>query len=601
MVPPKKNRGGGRGRGTRGGGGRGRGTGRGPGRPPAPRAGPSPASQSQVDPSSTSASLPPTEVAPASALTPDTSSQSNTVSQGDQDSPVSVSESNPLPSTSSSRSDSDLSSVEKNSSQPPLKFGKLIAPEHQINWAKGVWYNFGYFEKCDEGKYARCMVCSKKASKTLTPIPEVGPEKQPLGIVEIPGASTSKVQHHFYSHHTEYLGEFLEYKLLSETKREERQGAKRKLLGGSDSSGKRQAKLVVSNKNDLALDVKLDPEFQRVWDSALCDFVAETQCSFSMVASDAFKKLIGLLLRKGRYSRLPQFKLKSRQQITRDIEKYSKELSGGIMDILEFFKADMSSIAYSTDCWTSKSNDSFCSLTLTFLTEKNEWIRLVPFEKHFPTRHTGRNIRLAIDKMIQKLKLPPGITQYIIHDNASNAVAAFKAHEGMKQLFCLNHTINLMVGDGMKMKVTGALRDDTTVKEVLDKTQTLAKKIKRSPLLKAEVKQVCAEKGVKFISPKLWQQTRWHSKLGNISSLMRIKPVLNHLFDESNEEVWAELEISKVEWKVLSGVQTCLEKVQVTSRSLESDTSPTAHLVVTKLFELEHSLIKFMTTLSNDR
>ena len=31
-------------------------------------------------------------------------------------------------------------------------------------------------------------------------------------------------------------------------------------------------------------------KIQWVWD-ALCDFVAETQCSFSMVASNAFKKL----------------------------------------------------------------------------------------------------------------------------------------------------------------------------------------------------------------------------------------------------------------------------------------------------------------------
>ena len=95
-------------------------------------------------------------------------------------------------------------------------------------------------------------------NKTLEPLKEVGPEKQPLGIVEIPGASTSKVQHHFYSNHIEYLGEFLEFKLLAETKRDERQGAKRKLLSGVDSSGKRQAKLV-SNNNDLALDVKIDP------------------------------------------------------------------------------------------------------------------------------------------------------------------------------------------------------------------------------------------------------------------------------------------------------------------------------------------------------
>ena len=106
---------------------------------------------------------------------------------------------------------------------------------------------------------------------------------------------------------------------------------------------------------------------------------------------------------------------------------------------------------------------------------------------------------------------------------------------------------------------------------------------------------------MKFISPKLWQATRWHSKLANISSLMRIKPVLNHLFNESKEEIWEELQISTVEWKVLTGVETCLEKVQVTSRSLESDTSPTAHLVVTKLFELEHCLKKFMLDTSNDR
>ena len=285
MVPPKKNRGGGRGRAARGAGGvgRGRGTGRGPGRPPAPRS--SQASRVESASASSSAPFPPArrEAAAAFAPAPDRPTQTNTeTSQGniaDPESGVSVSANLPT------SPPSDLP-----------KFGKLIAPEKQINWAKGVWYNFGYFEKCDGGQsqYARCLICAKKSStdnKTLEPLPDVGPEKQPLGIVEIPGASTSKVQHHFYSHHTEYLAEFLEFKSFADTKREERQGAKRKHLSGVDSSGKRQAKLVVSNNNDLALDVKIDPEFQRVWDSAVCDFVAETQCSFSMVASNAFKKL----------------------------------------------------------------------------------------------------------------------------------------------------------------------------------------------------------------------------------------------------------------------------------------------------------------------
>ena len=58
----------------------------------------------------------------------------------------------------------------------------------------------------------------------------------------------------------------------------------------------------------------------------------------------------------------------------------------------------------------------------------------------------------------------------------------------MKQLFCINHTINLVVSDEMKMNIVGALRDNTIVKDVLDKTQFLAKKIKKSPLIKAKVK-----------------------------------------------------------------------------------------------------------------
>ena len=60
---------------------------------------------------------------------------------------------------------------------------------------------------------------------------------------------------------------------------------------------------------------------------------------------------------------------------------------------------------------------------------------------------------------------------------------------------------------------------------------------------------------MKFISPKLWQATRWHSKLVNISSLMRIKPVLNHLFNEGEEEIWEELQNSTVDGKVLTVVQ----------------------------------------------
>ena len=177
-------------RGNRGRGrGRGRGTGRGLGRPPAPAPSPSPgpSQTSRGDSASSPSPVPPTRETSAPALSSAPSNTEINLTEGYVADPVpSVSANPPTPSTSSS-------------DPGHQKFGKLIAPEHKINWAKGVWYNFGYFVKCDEGAYARCLICAKGASlenKTLDPLPDVGPEKQPMGIVEIPGASTSKVQHH---------------------------------------------------------------------------------------------------------------------------------------------------------------------------------------------------------------------------------------------------------------------------------------------------------------------------------------------------------------------------------------------------------------------
>ena len=185
---------------------------------------------------------------------------------------------------------------------------------------------------------------------------------------------------------------------------------------------------------------------------------------------------------------------------------------------------------------------------------------------------------------------------YVVHDNAANAKLAFKSCSGVTQLFCLNHTLNLVVQDALKSTILGS-----NVKNLLRKTQKLAVQVKKSPKLTEELKSTCKSLKVKYVSLKKSIVTRWHSKLRNVASVLHLKPVLIHLFGEGESEVWSESEISTNEWKILSGVEQCLEFVKMTSKSFESDTEPTSHLVVRKLFELENWLVKFMTDIVNDR
>ena len=127
----------------------------------------------------------------------------------------------------------------------------------------------------------------------------------------------------------------------------------------------------------------------------------------------------------------------------------------------------------------------------------------------------------------------------------------------------------------------------------------IAVKVKKSPLLTQELKTACTETGVSYCSLKKSQATRWHSTLRNIQSLLKLQPALAYLFagnDVSNKD-WkkalSNFSLSALDWKIMKGISTCLEKVMVTSRSFEAEHRSTSNLVVRNLFKLQMFLDTF--------
>ena len=377
----------------------------------------------------------------------------------------------------------------------------------------------------------RCLVCKNAAEvrKQKLDIKLDGDgapvDNQSVGIVRRTDGNTRGMMTHFQSRHVDLLKDVADNKKIQDCKKEENK-SKRKAIDDAVIEGVKlkQSKLTVNKNKDMALDIKPDPKFQKEWDRELTKFVNSTNVSYSLVGGEPFHNLISFLLKKARYSRVPPLKLKGRKQITRDNNNNAKEGHDKMFHILDHFKDKIVSIGFTSDVWSNRDMESFVSLTIQFLTDEMEIIRLVPYTSHFPQRHTGVNIKMKIEKMLEALGLDSNtITKYVCHDNAANCVLGFSLIDDMVQVFCICHTIQLCVRDALKEDVMGV-----SLSKLIKTSHELAKKVKMSGTMTQELKEACKAVGIKYTKLLPAQVTRWFSTEMNIASLLRVQGGVNY-------------------------------------------------------------------------
>ena len=89
---------------------------------------------------------------------------------------------------------------------------------------------------------------------------------------------------------------------------------------------------------------------------------------------------------------------------SRKITEMAKQVSQDINDIIETVKPDLQSVGFTTDLWTSRAGHSYMSLTTHFIDKSWKLHRYTPYIKPFAVRHTGVNIYLELDSMIDALE-----------------------------------------------------------------------------------------------------------------------------------------------------------------------------------------------------
>ena len=121
-------------------------------------------------------------------------------------------------------------------------------------------------------------------------------------------------------------------------------------------------------------------------------------------------------------------KIKSRVYYSKLVSEAATEVRKDLLNIIQFVKDEgVDTISFTTDGWTSSSGDPFLCLTMQFIYQWRIY-RFVPFVKPLgDLRHTGINISLCLDEMIESLGLGSDkFNLFSVNDNASNMKLAIR-------------------------------------------------------------------------------------------------------------------------------------------------------------------------------
>ena len=204
----------------------------------------------------------------------------------------------------------------------------------------------------------------------------------------------------------------------------------------------------------------------------------------------------------------------------------------------------------------------------------------------FPAAHSGRNISLGLDAMVEELGLVGEQWElFAVNDNAANVKLGIKLSLHLNQYLCDIHTIELCVKDTFK-NVPG-------VKILLKKTRALAKFVKKSPTLaEKELRKESEKEQVAYRKLANPPNTRWCGKLGNLASVQHLKKPLVNLM--SKNEKWHKYSLTPGQWNLLDIAVKLLKPVKETILAWEVEKEPTMHRVIERLYTLQCTIEAFI-------
>ena len=386
---------------------------------------------------------------------------------------------------------------------------------------------------------------------------------------------------HILSKHKEYSQQFVDAKEKKETLKAEKVAKELEQKSDVGFGDLKQSKLMSDKDNNLSVNIIRDPHLQAKWDKQVVIMVAESFMTFRQ--AEFISLPFSVLWSNSR----GKVKIRSHHTISRHTAQFAQELNKDVLRIIMSNKSEISSVGFTADLWRNRYLQSFLSLTIHLMTKDFQLIKLVPFMSYMEEpHHTGLNIKLKIDDFLEKLGLDSNdIWKTITVDNAPSNKVAVRLSPGLEPYWCAVHTIQLSVGDVLKLSVN--LVD---IQDILDKTLAIAKYVKSSEPRKQLLEAACNQTNVQFLMPTIPTEVRWNSKFDNMESVLRLRGPLQLMCAQDTDGTLPQIMLSASEFNVAEGMCKALKFVKIASKKWQSDFVPTLPMVIVELYNMKHEL-----------
>ena len=371
----------------------------------------------------------------------------------------------------------------------------------------------------------------------------------------------------------------------------------KRLRIGIGTSGSGFPKGQPSIKSFVEKVTKYDPDggIQEAYDRALVELLSCNLLSFNLVDSPEFHKFVTLLDKR--------VNLKSRVTYSRYTEQYSNEILEQVKDLIKEFSD--ASLSVTTDIWTSRTRDSYLSLTCHFIDRMFRIHRWTPAVALFNESHTGENIQAALESLIQD-KLGVDLESkplFATSDNAANMQKGIRL--SMLEVYgCVCHWQQLAILDTFK-----EFKDEEefyTLEDASDKCKDLASNLHQGTVGKMLLETECKKNGHAAKVIHQANDTRWDSRLQNMKDVVYHEKCLlslaanGKLRVKKRGEQPRSLVPTHEEFKMIRGGVQVLQHCQTFTKIMEQEKTPTMPLVVQSLYDMQEEMKNVKDDLNTD-
>jgi hypothetical protein len=191
----------------------------------------------------------------------------------------------------------------------------------------------------------------------------------------------------------------------------------------------------------------------------------------------------------------------------------------------DFMKAKMKEVtdlAITADCWTSRGNDAFIATSGHYIDADWRMVEVQLETSSFPEKHDGPNIKTKVDEALAAL-CPQAAVSMLICDSGANMIAAAKLGD-YNRGSCFGHDLQLDVGR--------ALEKDPSLKRLLERCRALVGHFHHSPAATTALEKLATAAGKTQTHLVRDVSTRWNSTFDMLQRLSLLGTFANEVLRE---------------------------------------------------------------------